>query len=68
MVLVGTASILALGLSAISGIPPYSIQMALIVIGTIIPAELAAIVVWGALEKRRQEDKQGILLSRTKIR
>lgn len=62
------ASALALLLSAVFGIPPYSIQMALIVIAILIPAEFAAIAAWESLKKREVELKQGILPPRTKIR
>ncbi len=50
------------------GIPPYTFQMALVVIATLIPIEFVAIIVWDSAKKRKSRMHQGILPPRTRTR
>jgi len=49
------------------GIPPYSLQMALVVIAILIPAEFVAILIQDLVRKRRRAIT-GILPRRAKVR
>ena len=62
-----TASALRIVLSMVLGIPPYSLQMALVVIAILIPAEFVAILIQDLVRKRRRAIT-GILPRRAKVR
>jgi hypothetical protein len=59
---------LGIVISLVFGVPPYTLQMALIVIAILIPCEFAVIMAWDSVKKRRREMARGILPSRAKIR
>jgi len=63
-----TAGALGMVISFVFGVPPYTLQMPLIVIAILIPFEFALIIVWDSVKKRRRETTQGILPSRAKLR